>query len=65
MDDAALARPRLTLLSPDHVGAVHEGSLRILRELGLRVDSERARRVFAKAGKDVRVYFTVDLPETS
>ena len=55
MDDGALARPRLNLLTPAHVEAVHEGSLRILRELGLRVDSERARRVFGKAGRGVRI----------
>ena len=34
---------------------MHEGSLRVLRELGLRVDSERARKVFAKAGPGTRI----------
>ena len=55
METGGRAQPRLTLLTPDHIEAVHTGSLRILRELGLRVDSERARRVFAKAGPDVRI----------
>jgi trimethylamine--corrinoid protein Co-methyltransferase len=49
------ARPRLTLLHPEHIEAVHLGSLRILRELGLRVDSERARRVLAKAEAGVHI----------
>lgn len=49
------ARPRLSLLRPDQVEAVHEGALRLLRELGLRVDSERARNVFAKAGPGARI----------
>ena len=49
------ARPRITLLSPAHKEAVHEGALRLLRELGLRVDSERARGVFARAGASIRI----------
>lgn len=68
METGGRAQPRMTLLSPDQIEAVHEGSLRILRELGLRVDSERARRVFARAGPDVhidgdRVTFARDLVE--
>src|SRR5262245_35843499 len=55
MEGLGLARPRLSLLAPAQIEAVHAGSLRILRELGLRVDSERARLVFAKAGKDAHV----------
>ena len=49
MNHTARVRPRLSLLGPGQIQAVHEGSLRILRELGLRVDSERARRVFGGA----------------
>jgi trimethylamine--corrinoid protein Co-methyltransferase len=49
------ARPRLRLLHSEQIEAVHEGSLRVLRELGLRVDSERARRVFAKAGPGTHI----------
>lgn len=55
MPKGNLAQPRLTLLTQAHVEAVHEASLRILRELGLRVDSERARRVFAKARAGARI----------
>ena len=49
------ARPRLTLLSDGHIEAAHEASLRLLAELGVRVDSERARSVFSKAKGAARV----------
>jgi trimethylamine--corrinoid protein Co-methyltransferase len=55
MESGGRAQPRLNLLHPEHIEAIHSGSLRILRELGLRVDSERARRVFARGGRDVRI----------
>ncbi|HJS73077.1 MAG TPA: trimethylamine methyltransferase family protein, partial [Vicinamibacteria bacterium] len=54
-----IARPRLTLLSDAQIEAVHEASLVILSESGLRVDSERARKVFAGGGARIegdRVY---------
>jgi trimethylamine---corrinoid protein Co-methyltransferase len=61
------ARPRLTLLGEGQIGAVHEASLRVLLELGLRVDSERARRVFAGSGgarvEGDRVFIDRDLVE--
>jgi trimethylamine--corrinoid protein Co-methyltransferase len=44
------ARPKLTLLSETQIEAVHEASLVILEKSGLRVDSERARRVYAAGG---------------
>jgi trimethylamine--corrinoid protein Co-methyltransferase len=44
------ARPKLTLLSETQIEAVHEASLVILEKSGLRVDSERARRVYASGG---------------
>jgi trimethylamine--corrinoid protein Co-methyltransferase len=53
------ARPRLRLLSPTQVDAVHEASLHVLSEAGLRVDSERARDVYRRGGARVsgdRVY---------
>ncbi len=59
-----LARPRLTLLTPDQIEAVHEASLAILAESGLRVDSERARKVYSGGGARIegdRVYFDRDL----
>ena len=55
MDSGGRARPRLNLLESEHIAAIHAGSLRILRELGLRVDSERARRVFARGGREVHI----------
>jgi trimethylamine--corrinoid protein Co-methyltransferase len=45
-----VARPRLTLLTPSQIEAVHEASLVILDRSGLRVDSERARQVYAAGG---------------
>ena len=59
-----IARPRLTLLTDDQIEAVHEASLVILEKAGLRVDSERARRVYAGGGARVegeRVYFHREL----
>ena len=55
MESGGRARPRLNLLESEHIAAIHAGSLRILRELGLRVDSERARRVFARGGREVHI----------
>jgi trimethylamine--corrinoid protein Co-methyltransferase len=63
-----IARPRLTLLRSDQVEAVHEASLVILAESGLRVDSERARKVYAAGGariEDDRVYFTRELVDAA
>ncbi len=59
-----IARPRLTLLNDAQIDAVHEASLVILSESGLRVDSERARKVYAAGGariEDDRVYFHREL----
>lgn len=58
-----IARPTLGLLSAAQRAAVHEASLAILGKSGLRVDSERARRVCARGGARVegdRVYFERD-----
>ncbi|MGH9392474.1 MAG: trimethylamine methyltransferase family protein, partial [Vicinamibacteria bacterium] len=63
-----IARPRLTLLTHDQIEAVHEASLVILAESGLRVDSERARKVYAAGGARIegdRVYFTRELVDAS
>jgi trimethylamine--corrinoid protein Co-methyltransferase len=60
------ARPRLTLLNPSQVEAVHEASLVILDRSGLRVDSERARRVYSEGGTRLegdRVYPSRELVE--
>jgi trimethylamine--corrinoid protein Co-methyltransferase len=61
---ADVARPRLTLLTESQIEAVHEASLVILQKSGLRVDSERARRVYAAGGariEDDRVYLHREL----
>lgn len=66
MEPGDLARPRLTLLSPGQIEAVHEASLRILGGRGVRVDSERARRIYAQGGARVegdRAYLARDLVE--
>lgn len=47
------ARPRLSLLAPEQIDSVHEASIRILSERGIRVDSERARRCLAKGSARV------------
>ena len=63
-----IARPRLTLLRSDQVEAVHEASLVILAESGLRVDSDRARKVYAAGGARIegdRVYFTHELVDAA
>ena len=63
-----IARPRLTLLRSDQVEAVHEASLVILAESGLRVDSERARKIYAAGGARIegdRVYFTHELVDAA
>jgi len=63
-----IARPRLTLLRSDQIEAVHEASLVILAESGLRVDSDRARKVYAAGGARIegdRVYFTRELVDAA
>jgi len=42
-------RPRVTVLNEGQIAQVHEHSLEILSTTGVRVDSERARRLFARA----------------
>ena len=41
--------PRLTVLSPEQIEQVHESSLVLLSSVGVRVDSERARKLFRRA----------------
>ena len=54
-EGVSLVQPRVEVLSREQVHLVHEYSLRILSTAGVRVDSERARRLFAKAGGAVVV----------
>jgi trimethylamine--corrinoid protein Co-methyltransferase len=50
MSDIHTIRPRITVLSQEQVNLVHQYSLDILSSVGVRVDSEQARRAFAQAG---------------
>jgi len=66
--DSDIVRPRLTLLSTEQIQRIHEGSLKVLAEIGLRVESPRARAVYAKGGdsiliKEERVTFHRDVVE--
>jgi trimethylamine--corrinoid protein Co-methyltransferase len=62
-------QPVLTVLSPEECQQVHERTLRLLEVTGLRVDSERARRILGEAGATVessgRVRFPPRLVEAS
>jgi trimethylamine--corrinoid protein Co-methyltransferase len=58
----------LSLLTESQIEAVHEASLVILQKSGLRVDSERARRVYAGGGariEDDRVHLYRDLVDAA
>ena len=48
--DQNLVRPRLDVLSRRQMQQIHDYSLRILYTAGVRVDSERARELFASVG---------------
>jgi trimethylamine--corrinoid protein Co-methyltransferase len=59
-------RPNLTVLTEQQISQVHDYSLRILETTGIRVDSEQALRIFARAigttpGDDGRVYIPREL----
>jgi trimethylamine--corrinoid protein Co-methyltransferase len=49
MNEANIVRPQITVLSQEQIERAHEYSLRILSATGVRVDSKRARQVFAQA----------------
>jgi trimethylamine--corrinoid protein Co-methyltransferase len=49
MANSHIVQPHITVLDPAQVEFIHEQSLRILSSVGVRVDSERARDVFAQA----------------
>ncbi len=44
-----MVRPRLHLLSTDHINAIHSYSIRILAETGLRVESKEALEIFSRS----------------
>ncbi len=43
----------MSVLSPDERAAVHERTMRVLGDIGMRVDTEEGRRILATAGADV------------
>jgi len=68
MNQPSVVRPHLTLLSSGQIEQVHSYSLQILSTVGIRVDSEEARRIFARADgvtvrEDGRVLIQPDLVE--
>lgn len=46
---ASVVRPKLTVLDSGQVEQIHDYSLQVLSSVGVRIDSERARQLFAKA----------------
>jgi trimethylamine---corrinoid protein Co-methyltransferase len=48
------ARPRISLLSPEQIQHIHEGSLKVLENIGVIVESDRARDVYARGKRSVR-----------
>ena len=49
MTDESIVRPRLQVLSAAQAERIHQRSLEMLSSVGMRVDSESARRLFARA----------------
>jgi len=59
-------RPQITVMSEDQIAGIHDHSLNILSSVGVRVDSDDARRVFKKAGAECdgdRIRLAADLVE--
>jgi trimethylamine--corrinoid protein Co-methyltransferase len=50
MSQDHIIQPKISLLSQEQMRLVHDYSLKILSTVGVRVDSERARHIFAQAG---------------
>jgi trimethylamine--corrinoid protein Co-methyltransferase len=68
MTRASSIEPKITVLSPEQMDRIHNTSLRILSTVGVRVDSERARHIFAQAigpasVSDERVLVPAELAE--
>ncbi len=61
--------PPIEVLTSDHIEAIHQASLELLRDAGIRFLSDRARRIFRAAGAEVdesldTVRFDPELVET-
>jgi trimethylamine--corrinoid protein Co-methyltransferase len=68
MTKANIVKPKLTVLDSEQIQQVHDYSLQILSTTGVRVDSEKARQLFARAigaqpGDDNRVRIPDQLVE--
>ena len=49
------AKPRITLLQADQIERIHQGSLKVLEQTGVIVESQRARDVYAKGKSSVHI----------
>lgn len=54
MEPSGMARPHLSLFSVEQIDQIHQMALHILREVGVRFDSEKARQIFTHS-KDVHI----------
>ncbi len=54
--------PRVEVFSADRVEAIHAASLKVLRDLGIRVLNDEAREILAKAGCEMRDDMMVHFP---
>lgn len=52
MDHKAV--PRMTLLNEEQIQTIHKASLKVMEHTGVKVESARARDVFAKGGSSIR-----------
>ena len=48
MENSAIIRPNLTVLNDGQKEKIHSDSLKILSTVGVRVESEKARKIFSK-----------------
>jgi len=53
MTDIKRVRPKITVLSQQQLDHIHNQSLHILKSVGLKIDSEKAVKVFSGAGANV------------
>ena len=49
MEKSNVINPHITLLKQDQLERIHSDSLKILSDVGVRIDSRRARKIFSKA----------------
>ncbi len=69
MDNNSIATPKIQVLSTGQIESIHDYSIRILENTGIKVESKRAREIFAKTGTakivDELVYIKRDLVDHS